>query len=171
MVERIKAVKKKHPRYGCPKAHAELRRQRLLISIKRVHRLWKQEGFHVKKRKAKKRHDGSTQERIHKAERPNHVWTYDLIEDRTQNGNRLRILSVLDEFTRECLCLRVEKSFSTMKVIETLEFLFLLKGRPEHLRSDNGPEYIAKAVKAWLEGQSFKPVYIEPGSPRANGYV
>lgn len=171
VVEQIKRVVKKHRRYGCPRVYAQLRRQGLLINRKRVHRLWKKEGFSLRRKGRRKRHIVTGQERVHKAEYPNHIWTYDFIEDRTAKGNRLRILSVLDEFHRECLCLRVERSFPASKVIETLEFLFLLKGRPMYLRSDNGPEFIAKAVKGWLGTQEVKPVYIEPGSPWQNGFV
>jgi putative transposase len=99
------------------------------------------------------------------------VWSYDFIEDRTAKGGRLRILSVMDEYHRECLTLRAEPSFSARKVIETLRLLFLLRGRPEHLKSDNGPEFIAKAVRQWLREQGVGPIYIEPGSPWQNGTV
>lgn len=105
------------------------------------------------------------------AERPNHVWSYDFIEDRTAKGGRLRILSVIDEYHRECLTLCVEPSFGAGKVMDTLRLLFLLKGRPAHLKSDNGPEFIAKAVKDWLREQGVGPIHIEPGSPWQNGTV
>jgi transposase InsO family protein len=99
------------------------------------------------------------------------VWTYDFVEDRTLRGGRLKILAVVDEYTRECLALEVGQRITSQGVVNTLEWLFLLHGRPEYIRSDNGPEFIAKAVQQWLGGQGAKTLYIHPGSPWENAYI
>jgi transposase InsO family protein len=171
VVEQIRAVLKDHRDYGCPRVHAELARRGVVIGKKRLHRLCRQEGFSLRRRQRKQRRLQGSGERGIVAQHPNHVWSYDFIEDRTAKGGRLRILSVIDEYHRECLALRVEPSFSAGKVMDTLRLLFLLKGRPEHLKSDNGPEFIAKAVKEWLREQGVGPIHIEPGSLWQNGTV
>lgn len=170
MVEAIQRVLKRHKRYGYRRVWAVLRREGHAVNVKRIHRLFQREGF-SQRRKVKKHRATPTTKPATKALYPNHVWTYDIIEDRTASGNKLRILSVLDEFTRECRCLRVERSINAKRVVETLEFLFLVYGRPKHLRSDNGGEFAAIAVKEWLQTQEVAPVFIEPGSPWENGYV
>jgi hypothetical protein len=106
-----------------------------------------------------------------RAQYPNHVWTYDIVEDRTERGGKLRILNVLDEFGREALAQQVEPSISAVKVVSTLRWLFLLHGAPEYIRSDNGGEFIAAAVKEWLEKSGTRTIYIEPGSPWENPYI
>ena len=101
----------------------------------------------------------------------NHVWSYDIVEDRTERGGKLRILNVLDEYDRVALAQEVEPSISADKVVSTLRWLFLLHGAPEYIRSDNGGEFIARAVKEWLEISGCKTIYIEPGSPWENPYI
>jgi len=108
---------------------------------------------------------------VNKAEHRNHVWSYDFLEDRTEGGRKLRILVVIDEYTRECLAIRVAPSMSALGVIDVLEWLFMVHGVPKYLRSDNGPEFVAKAVRQWLEGTGCQTLFIEPGSPWENGYV
>ena len=103
-------------------------------------------------------------------EQPNHVWSYDFVEDRTHDGRKFRMLNVVDEFTRECLAIRVSRKLGSADVIDVLSDLFILRGVPEHIRSDNGPEFIAKAVREWIAAVGAKTAYIEPGSPWENGY-
>jgi putative transposase len=104
-------------------------------------------------------------------ERPNHVWSYDFVEDRTHDGRKLRMLNVLDEFTHECLAIRVGRKLKAADVIDVLSDLFILRGVPGHVRSDNGPEFVAKAVQGWIAAVGAKTAYIAPGSPWENGYV
>ena len=106
-----------------------------------------------------------------RAEHPNHVWTYDFVEDRTERGGRLRILVVLDEYTRESLAVRVAPTFPSASVIEELEWLFLTRGVPEHIRSDNGPEFTADAIRTWLAGRECDTIFIKPGSPWENPFI
>jgi len=101
----------------------------------------------------------------------NHVWSYDFVTERTHNGRAFRMLNILDEFTKECLDITVERRITSHQVIERLAHLFVTKGIPEHLRSDNGPEFTAKAVRKWLTDLGVKTLFIEPGSPWENGYV
>lgn len=169
-VQAIREIADKHKRWGYRRAWATLRRAGRLMNVKRVHRLWKQEGLSLR-RKVRKRRAQVSEMPVMKADRPNHVWTYDIIADRTTNGNRVRILSVLDEFTRECLMLRTERSLNAARIIESLDFLFLVNGRPQYLRSDNGGEFAASAVKEHLRKSAVQPIFIEPGSPWENAYV
>ena len=104
-------------------------------------------------------------------ERPNHVWSYDFVEDRTHNGRKFRMLNVIDEFTRECLAIRVDRKLKSTDVIDVLSDLFILRGVPGHVRSDNGPEFIAKAVREWIAAVGARTAFIEPGSPWENGYL
>ena len=104
-------------------------------------------------------------------ERPRHVWAYDFVQDRTQDGRKFRMLCVVDEFTREALAIRVARKLSSTDVIDVLADLFLAHGTIEHIRSDQGPEFIAEAVKAWIAGVGAKSAYIEKASPWENGYV
>jgi len=106
-----------------------------------------------------------------RAERANHVWSYDFMEDRTHDGRKFRMLNVVDEFTRECLTIRVDRRLRSTDVIDVLSDLFILRGVPAHIRSDNGSEFVAKAVQAWIHTVGAKTAYIEPGSPWENGYI
>lgn len=160
----------RHQTYGCPRIAALLRREGYQVNQKRVHRLWKEEGLQLPRRPRKRRR-GPQGEVVRQAEYINHVWSYDFLEDRTQQGGQLRLLTVLDEFTRECLEIRVERSITSAQVIDTLEWLALVRGLPAYIRSDNGPEFIAKAVQQWLEGNHCRTIYIEPGSPWEIPYI
>ena len=169
--KRIRQLAKKHTRYGFRRILAMLRREGWRVNKKRVHRLWKEEGLQRKRKRKKKRACGPTEKIPVRAEYPNHVWTCDFIEDRTERGGKLRMLCVLDEFTRESLHIRVERSIGAAKVIASLEWLFLIHGAPQYIRSDNGPELVAKAVKDWLAGRGVQTIYITPGSPWENPYI
>ena len=103
-------------------------------------------------------------------EYPNHVWSYDFVEDRTHDGRKYRMLNVLDEFSRECLSIRVRRKLNSIDVIDVLTDLFMLRGIPGHIRSDNGPEFVAVAVRSWIAAVGAQTAYIEPGSPWENGY-
>lgn len=133
------------------------------MNKKRVRRIWKAEGLQVPCRRPNGR--GPKRKVIRKAEHINHVWTYGFQEDRTERGGVLRILTELDEFTRESLAIFVGPSIPAAKVIDTLEWLALVRGLPPYIRSDNGPEFVAKAVQKWLKEKHCKTIYIEPGSP------
>jgi len=114
---------------------------------------------------------GAAGEIVNKAEYPNHVWGYDFVEDRTERGGKLRILAIIDEYTRECLAIRVAPSIPALAVVGILEWLFLTRGVPKFLRSDNGPEFVARAVCRWLETSGCQTLFITPGSPWENGYI
>ena len=159
-------------RYGYRKITELLRRAGWLVNEKRVERIWRREGLKVPARQPKRGrlwlNDGSCV-RL-RAEHRNHVWSYDFVEDRTHNGRRIRMLNIIDEFTHECLAIRVARRLRSIDVIDLLSDLFILRGVPGHVRSDNGPEFIAKAVREWIAGVGAKTAFIEPGSPWENGY-
>ena len=171
LVGRMRALSEEHPRYGYRRITALLRREGWQVNRKRVQRWRGQEGLKVPRKQHKKRRRGTSEgESRHRAERKNQVWSYDFLEDRTEDGRKLRLLVVVDEFTRECLGIEVERSMTAAAVVETLRYLFELRGVPEFIRSDNGPEFIAWAVKGWLGGARVKTLYIDPGSPWENPY-
>lgn len=159
-------------RVGYRMVTAILRNQGILINHKRVERIWREEGLRLPKKQTKKRrlflNDGSCI-RL-RAERKNHVWSYDFVEDKTMDGRKIRILNIIDEYTHECLAAVPQRSWRNNDVIETLSGLMLLHGTPEYLRSDNGPEFIAKKLRSWLQTAGVITAYIEPGSPWENGY-
>lgn len=169
---RLRELSRAHPRYGYRRITALLRQDGWRINRKRVQRLWRREGLKVPRKQRKKRRWGCSANgaALRRAERPNQVWSYDFIEDQTADGRKLKILPIVDEFTRECLTIEVERSFTAKDVVETLKFLFELRGAPAYLRSDNGPEFIAEAVKTWLAESGVDTLYIAPGSPWENPY-
>jgi putative transposase len=164
---------RQYGRYGYRKVTALLRDAGWLVNAKRVERIWRREGLNVPPRQPKRGRlwlaDGSCI-RL-RPERPNHVWSYDFVEDRTHDGRKFRMLNVLDEFTHECLAIRVGRKLKAADVIDVLSDLFILRGVPGHVRSDNGPEFVAKAVQGWIAAVGAKTAYIAPGSPWENGYV
>lgn len=160
-------------RYGYRRITALLRQEGFRVNHKRVERLWRAEGLKVPKRQPKRGrlwfNDGSCVRR--RAEYPNHLWSYDFVAERTHDQRPLRILTVVDEFTRECLALKTSRHLTSEDVIHTLADLFIARGAPTYLRSDNGPEFTARAVREWLERLSVQTLFIEPGCPWENGYV
>ena len=160
-------------RYGYRKIAALLRTAGWTINDKRVERVWRQEGLKVPQKQPKRGrlwlNDGSCI-RL-RAERRNHVWAYDFVEDRTHDGRKYRMLTIVDEFTHECLAIRIKRRLKSIDVIEALADLFLTRGVPTHVRSDNGPEFVALAVREWIAAVGARTAYIEPGSPWENGYI
>ena len=143
------------------------------VNHKRVERIWRKEGLKVPKKQPKRSrlwlNDGSCI-RL-RPEHKDHVWSYDFVIDKTANGRAFKILTIIDEYTRECLGLLVKRRITSQEVIDKLFDLFILRGIPEHIRSDNGPEFTAKAIRKWLNRIGVKTLYIEPGSPWENGYI
>jgi len=143
------------------------------VNHKRVERIWRREGLKVPQRQPKRGrlwlNDGSCI-RL-RPEQPNHVWAYDLVAVRTHEGRPVRLLTVMDEFSRECLAIRAARKIRSDDVLQLLTELFTLRGVPDHIRSDNGPEFTSKAVREWLPKVGVKTLFIEPGSPWENGYI
>lgn len=169
--EEIRVLAHRHKRYGSPRIQALLARGGRHINHKRVERIWKHEGLSLRWRKARKRVHVAGGSVLQKAEHRNQVWSYDFMEDRTTSGNRLKLLNIVDEYTREGLRVRVDRSIDSIKVIDILRSLFSERGAPSYLRSDNGPEFIAQKVKEWLSKKGCKTLYIEPGSPWENPFI
>lgn len=160
-------------RYGYRRITALLRHAGWSVNKKRVERIWRREGLKVPQKQPKRGRlwlaDGSCV-RL-RPERPGHVWAYDFVEDRTHDGKKFRMLCILDEFTRECLAIRVARRLNSMHVIEMLAELCIARGVPAHIRSDQGPEFVAAAVRQWIAAVGAKTAFIEKASPWENGYV
>ena len=163
---------RRHPRYGYRRITALLRRAGWLVNKKRVQRLWREQGLGVPQKQHKKRRLGSSANGCtrRRAAFRNHVWTWDFVFDRTEDGRQLKFLTVVDEFTRECLALPVGRHFTARDVIAVLAELVAQRGAPVFIRSDNGPEFIALAIRAWLAGAGIRTAYIQPGAPWENAY-
>ena len=159
-------------RYGYRRITVMLHRVGWMVNHKRVERIWRREGLKVPQKQPKRGrlwlNDGSCI-RL-RPEHPNHVWSYDFVEGRTHNGRKFRMLNVIDEYTRECLAIRISRRLKAVDVVDVLTDLFILRGTPGHVRSDNGPEFIAKAVRDWIAAVGARTAYIMPGSPWENGY-
>lgn len=165
---RLKELAAVHPRYGCRRLREMLRRDGRVVNLKRVRRLCREQGLMLKqKRKRKRRGIGIGVPCL--SEHPNHVWAYDFVEDRTETGRKLRVLTVADEFTRECVTVEVEYRMNATFVAQTLLRLFGERGVPKFVRSDNGPEFIARHLMRALAGRGVEARHIEPGSPWQNG--
>jgi putative transposase len=164
---------RQYGRYGYRKIAALLRRAGWLVNDKRVERIWRREGLNVPARQPRRGRlwlaNGSCI-RL-RAEHPNHVWSYDFVEDRTHDGRKFRMLNVIDAFTHECLAIRVARQLKATDVSDVLSDLFIRRGIPGHIRSDNGPEFVARSVQAWIGAVGAKTAYIAPGSPWENGYI
>ena len=172
LVQRLRSLAQEHPRYGYRRMTALLRREGWEVNRKRVQRLWRREGLKVPQKQRKRRRLGQSANSCvrRRAERINHVWSYDFVEDQTADGKKLKLLPIVDEYTRECLTIEVERHLTAKDVVATLQYLFELRGAPAYIRSDNGPEFIAQAVKDWLVATAVETLYIEPGSPWENAY-
>jgi putative transposase len=173
LVGRMKELAKANPRYGHRRVCALLRREGWRVNRKRVQRLWRREGLRVPRAQRKRLRLGGSENGCvrRRAEYKNHVWSYDFTMDQTTDGKRLKLMPVVDEFTRECHAIEVERSITAEDVISTLSYLFQVHGEPEFIRSDNGPEFIARAVQEWLAATGVKTLFIAPGSPWENAYL
>ena len=173
LVARIVKLASQYGRYGYRRITGLLRLEGWQVNHKRVERIWRREGLKIPKKQPKRGrlwlNDGSCV-RL-RPEHKNHVWSYDFVMARTSNGRPLRMLNIIDEYTRECLCIKVARKITAQDVLEELFDLIVEKGLPDHIRSDNGPEFTAKAVREWLSKIGVKTLFIEPGSPWENGYI
>jgi transposase InsO family protein len=168
---RIKALSRKHPRYGYRFITQLLRQEGWRVNRKRVQRVRRQAGLQVVRKPHKTKRARAGQAERKQASRPNEVWSYDFIHDQLENGVKLKLLTVLDEFTRECVGILVARSITAAGVIGFLEVLVLQRGPPANVRSDNGPEFVAAALKEWAGRAGIMMNHIEPGSPWENGHV
>jgi len=173
LAARIVELATQYGRYGYRRITALLKQEGRKVNHKRVERIWRQEGLKVPQRQPKRGrlwlNDGSCV-RL-RPEYKDHVWSYDFMKDRTADGRPLRILTILDEYTRECLAIVVDRHITSQDVIDQLFDLFIFRAIPANIRSDNGPEFTAKAIRSWLNRLGAKTLFIEPGSPWENGYI
>ena len=172
LTQAILALAAQYGRYGYRRITEILQRAGWPVGVDRVLRIWRREGLKVPiKQRPRRRlwlNDGSCI-RL-RPERRNHVCSYDFVEAQTQDGRKVRRMTLIDEFTRECLAIRVARRINSLGVLETMADAMLVRGIPEHIRSDNGPEMTAKIVRSWLAGVGARTLFIEPGSPWENGY-
>ncbi len=173
LTKRMIELATRYGRYGYRRITALLHEEGWKVNHKIVERIWRREGIRVPKKRPKKGrlwlNDGSCI-RL-RPECKNHVWSYDFVMARTADGRAFRILTMIDEYTRECLAMLVNRRITSQDVIDQLFQLIIFRGIPEHIRSDNGPEFTAKAVRGWLDRIGVKTLFIEPGSPWENGYI
>ncbi len=173
LAKQLLKVARQRPRWGYRRVAWQLRQEAWHASDTRVYRLWRREGLKVPVKKRKKRRLGRSENGCiqRRAEHQDHVWAWDFVFDHTTTGSQLKWLSIVDEYTRECLALKVDRSITSEDVIDTLAELFAMHGVPKCVRSDNGPEFIAHAIRRWLKQVDVETLYIEPGSPWENGYA
>jgi putative transposase len=173
LVQRMHELVRQHPRRGYRMMCGMLRLEGFRVNFKRVHRLWRREGFRVPQKQHKRRRLGHSENGIvrRRAEHKDHVWCVDFIYDRDERDRQLKCLSVIDEFTRECLALEVDRCITGADVVDVLTELLTIRGVPVHIRSDNGPEFVAKALRRMAEITGIENLYIAPGSPWENGYA
>jgi len=173
LVKRLHEIARERPRFGSPRVTALLRAEGWGVNEKRIARLRRREGLLVPRKQHKRRRLGSSANGIvrYRAEHPDHVWSYDFVKDQTEDGQTLKLFPIVDEFTRECLALEVDRRFRSDDILGVLEYLFLVRGAPRFIRSDNGPEFIAAKVRRWLSDQGVGTLFIEPGSPWENAYI
>ena len=173
LTENIVSLATEYGRYGYRRITALLKTDGWRVNHKRVERIWRQEGLKVPARQPKRGrlwfNDGSCI-RL-RPEHRNHVWAYDFVFDRTREGRPLKFLTIVDEYTRECLTIEVARKQTSRDVLRTLAKLMLKYGVPKHIRSDNGPEFVARAVRSWLSRLGVETLFIERGSPWENGYI
>jgi transposase InsO family protein len=173
LTRRIVHLASVYGRFGYRRIAGMLDREGWRVNHKRVERIWRREGLRVPKRQPKRGrlwlNDGSCV-RL-RPERRDHVWAYDFVVARTHDGRAFRMLTLVDEHTRECLAIDVARRLNSDDVLERLSWLMATRGVPDHIRSDNGPEFTARVVRTWLGRVGVKTLFIEPGSPWENGYV
>jgi transposase InsO family protein len=173
LTSRITELALQYGRYGYRRITTMLREDGWKVNHKRVERIWRKEGLKVPSKQPKRKrlwlNDGSCV-RL-RPEHKNHVWSYDFVQARTEEGKAFRVLNIIDEHTRECLAARVGRKLTSQHVLDELYWLFVTRGVPEHIRSDNGSEFAARKVRDWLARLKVKTLYIEPGSPWENGYI
>ena len=169
LIKRLRELAIEYPRFGYRRIHALLGREDFKVNLKCVYRLWKQEKLSLPKQRPRKPRAKATLGIIPKAEKANQVWTYDFVFDQSLSGKSLKMLTLIDEFTRECLAVEVGVSIKSERVRKILQRVCLEKGFPEMIRSDNGSEFIGKAVGDWLTQNAIKPLFIAPGKPWQNG--
>jgi transposase InsO family protein len=174
LVERMVALSRENPRYGYRRVWALMGREGWAVNKKRVQRLWRETGLKVpaSRRERKRRRLGTSENGCtrRRAGYIDHVWSYDFAMDTTEDGRRLKIMPIVDEYSRECLALEAQRSITAEDVVEILDRLFTERGQPAYIRSDNGPEFIAEAIKCWLATSGVGTLYIEPGAPWENAY-
>jgi putative transposase len=173
LLKRMEQLVRRYPRYGYRRIWALLRREGWRVNRKRVYRLWRRQGYKVPRKARKRRRLGVSENGVarRKAESINDVWAWDFIHDRDVRGRPLKWLVIEDEYTREGLALEVGRSLKAAEVLEVLSQLMLIRGAPRHIRSDNGPEFIARAIRRFLELTGVETLYIEPGAPWQNGFA
>ena len=169
--QRIVSLSWQYPRYGYRRIRAVLEREGWSVSRKQVQRIRRKEGLKVHPKPQRIPRQGVSTGLLTQATHRNHVWTWDFIFDRTDKGSTLKMLTMLDEYTRQCLAIRVERQIRSGQVLATLWQAMMQYGIPEHIRSDNGTEFIAGKIQRWLRVNQIKTLYIEPGSPWQNGYI
>lgn len=173
LASRMVELATRYGRYGYRRVTALLKSEGWMVNHKRVERIWRMERLKVPSKQPKRGrlwlNDGSCM-RL-RPEHKDHVWSYDFVMDRTSDGRAFRILTIIDEYTRECLATLVKRGITSQDVLEQLYILFLTRGVPEHIRSDNGPEFTSKALRGWLSNLGVRTLFIEPGSPWENGYI
>ena len=168
VLEAMKRLAAQYPRYGYRRIRIFLRREGYDMSPQRAHRLWRQAGLQLPRRRPRRR-VATSRPRPVPASAANHVWAYDFVFDACANGQQLKCLTVVDEFTRECLAIDVAGGIRSRRVIEILTRLVSERGAPRYLRSDNGPEFVSKAILEWLEQAKIETALIDPGKPWQNG--
>ena len=173
LLSRIEALVQRHPRYGYRRIWALLRAEGWRMNRKRVYRLWKTKGYKVPRKQVKRRRVGISANGIvrHRATGINDIWCWDFVHDRDEKGRALKWLMIEDEFTREGLALEVARSIKAEDVLDVLSELMAIRGAPQHIRSDNGPEFIARSIRRFLAQAGVQTLYIEPGAPWQNGYA
>jgi len=173
LCRRLRELVRRRPRFGYRRLTQLLRREGWPVNAKRIHRLCRQEGLKVRRKRRKRRALGQSANACHlrRAEHKDQVWCWDFVFARTTTGTTLKWLSIVDEYTRECLTLKVSRSITSENVIDTLAELFAMRGVPQAVRSDNGPEFVSHAIRDWLKRLGIQTLYIAPGSPWENGFA
>jgi putative transposase len=168
--KRLKELAQTRRRFGCPRLHVMLRREGFMINHKRTERIYQQEGLSLRIRRRKKL-SSLLRIEIPKPRHPNHIWSMDFMRDSLANGRSIKVLAVVDEYTRKCFRIEVDTSINGVRVVRTLGEIGQLVGLPEIILMDNGPEFISKALDAWAYQRGIKLAFIRPGKPVENAYI